>query len=110
MEGRGDPDAAPSARGGPARAAEGSFAADVAGPGVAGPAGRDAASRSAGRDAADRDPGHDLAVASRHRTTPLGAVVAPETYRTASGAPQCPVGGAPAGAGERVMGLSADTR
>ncbi len=40
MEGRRDPDAAPSARGGLARAAEGSFAPDVAGPGVAGAARR----------------------------------------------------------------------
>ena len=46
MEGRRDPDAAPSARGGPARAAEGSFAVDVAGPGVAGHARRDAASQA----------------------------------------------------------------
>jgi hypothetical protein len=36
----------------------GSFAVDVAGPGVAGPARRDAASRAPGRDAADRDPGN----------------------------------------------------
>ena len=60
MEGRRDPDAAPSARCRPARAAAGSFAADVAGPGVAGPAGRDAADRPPRRDAADRH--------SRHRS------------------------------------------
>src|ERR1700683_4349471 len=36
VEGRRDPDAASSARGGPARAAEGSFGVDMAGPGVAG--------------------------------------------------------------------------
>ena len=60
MEGRRDPDAAPSARGGPARAAEGSFAVDVAGPGVADVARRDAAERAPGRVAADRDPSHDL--------------------------------------------------
>jgi hypothetical protein len=45
VEGHRDPDAAPSARCGPARAASRSFAVDVAGPGVAGPARRDAASR-----------------------------------------------------------------
>ena len=45
MEGRRDPDVAPSARCRPARAASRSFEVDVAGPGVAGPARRDAASR-----------------------------------------------------------------
>ena len=87
MEGRRDPDAAPSARGGPARAAEGSFAVDVAGPGVAGPARRDAAGRAPGGVAADRDSGHDLALAPRHPPPPLDAVVAPGTLRTAAGAP-----------------------
>ena len=75
MEGRRDPDAAPSARCRPARAASRSFEVDVAGPGVAGPARRDAASRPAGRDAADHHSRHDLAVASRHRPPPLGAAV-----------------------------------
>jgi hypothetical protein len=65
VEGRRDPDVAPSARCRPARAAEGSFEAGVAGPGVAGPARRDAASRPAGSDAADRHSRHDLAMASR---------------------------------------------
>jgi hypothetical protein len=51
VEGRRDPDAAPSACCRPARAASRSFEVDVAGPGVAGPARRDAASRPAGRDA-----------------------------------------------------------
>src|ERR1039458_4456691 len=49
VEGRRDPDVAPSARCRPARAASRSFEVDVAGPGVAGPARRDAASRPAGR-------------------------------------------------------------
>jgi len=75
VERRRDPDAAPSARGGPARATEGSFAADVAGPGAAGPAHRDTASRVPGRVAADGDPGHDRALAPRHRPPPLGAAV-----------------------------------
>jgi hypothetical protein len=65
VEGRGDPVAAPSARGGPARAAEGSFAIDVAGPGMADVTCRDAARRAPGRVAADRDPGHDCALAPR---------------------------------------------
>jgi len=37
--------------------------ADMAGPGVAGSACRDAAHRPPRRDAADRHPGHDLALA-----------------------------------------------
>jgi transposase len=49
VEGRRDPDAAPSARGCPARTAEGFFAVDVAGPGVAGLARRDTAGRALGR-------------------------------------------------------------
>ena len=77
VEGRRDPDVAPSARCRPARAASRSFEVDVAGPGVAGPARRDAASRPAGRDAADRHSRHDLAVVSQHRPPPLGAAVAP---------------------------------
>jgi hypothetical protein len=32
------------------------------------------------------------------------------TFRPAAGAPRCAVGGAPAGAGERVMGVPADPR
>ena len=87
VEGRRDPDAAPSARCGPARAASGSFAVDVAGPGVAGAARRDAAGRAPGRDAADRHPGHDLALAPRHRPPPVGAAVAPGPFRPAAGAP-----------------------
>jgi hypothetical protein len=51
VEGRRDPYAAPSALGGPARAAGGSFAADVAGLCGAGAAGRDAADRAPRRDA-----------------------------------------------------------
>ena len=41
---------------------------------------------------------------------PVGAVVPPGTFRSAAGAPHCAVGGAPAGAGERVMGVPADPR
>ena len=59
------------------RAAEGSFAVDLAGPGVAGVARRDAA----GRVAADRDPGHDFALAPRHCPTPVGAAGPPGTFR-----------------------------
>ena len=87
MEGRRDLDAAPSARCRAARAAAGACAIDVAGPGVAGPAGRDAAHRAPGRDAADRDSGHDLALAPRHRPPPLGALVAPGPVRPPGDAP-----------------------
>ena len=110
MEGRRDPDVAPSARCRPGRAASRSFEVDLAGPGMAGPARRDAASRPAGRDAADRHSRHDLAVASRHRPPPLGAAVAARPFRTSAGAPHCAVGGTPLGAGERVVGLPADPR
>ena len=65
VEGRRDPDAASSARGGPSRAAEGSFAFDMAGPGVAGGAGGDGAGGAPGGDAADRHSRHDLALAAR---------------------------------------------
>jgi putative transposase len=61
-----------------------------------------------GRVAADRDPGHDFALAPRHRPPPVDAVVPPGTFRSAAGAPHCAVGGAPAGARERVMGVPAD--
>jgi hypothetical protein len=71
----------------PARAASRSFEVDVAGPGVAGVARRDAASRPAGRDAADRHSRHDLAVASRHRPPPLGAAVAPRPLGSSADAP-----------------------
>jgi hypothetical protein len=54
-----------------------SFEVDVAGPGVAGPARREATSQPAGRDAGHRHSCHDLAVAPRHRSPPLGAPVAP---------------------------------
>jgi hypothetical protein len=63
MEGRGDLDAAPSARCRPARAASRSFVSDVAGPGVAGAAGRDTARRPPQRDTADRHSRHDRAMA-----------------------------------------------
>jgi hypothetical protein len=59
------------------RAAEGSFAFDVAGPGVAGAAGGDGAGGASGGDAADRFSRHDLALAARHRPPPLGTPVAP---------------------------------
>jgi hypothetical protein len=87
VEGRRDPHAAPSARGGPARAASCSFASDLAGPGVAGAARGDGASRSPGGDAADRHSWHDLALAPGHRPPPLGAIVAPGPVRTAPGRP-----------------------
>jgi hypothetical protein len=73
---------------------------DVAGPGVAGAARRDAAHRAPRRDAADRDPGHDLALAPRHRLPPVGAPVASGKVRPAADGPQRAVGGAEAGAGE----------
>src|SRR6185437_932530 len=87
VEGRRDPDAAPSARGGRARAAESLFEIDVAGPGMAGPARRDDAGRALDRNAADRHARHDLAVASQHRPPPVGTVVPPGTFRSAAGAP-----------------------
>ena len=46
--------------------------------------------------------------APRHRPPQVGAVVPPGTFRPAAGAPHCAVGGAPPGAGERVMGVPAD--
>jgi hypothetical protein len=60
--------------------------------------------------AANRDPGHDLALAPRHCSPSVGAVVPAGTLRPAAGAPHRAVGGAPAGAGERVMGVPADPR
>jgi len=85
VEGRRDLDAAPSTRSGPARAAEGSFAVDVARPGMPGHARRDAASQPVGSDAADRRSRHDIAVASRGRPPPLGrgsrAAAAPDVRR-----------------------------
>ena len=110
VEGRGDLDAPPSARCRPARAASRSFAFDVAGPGVAGAAGRDAARRPPRRDAADRHSLHDHAMAPRHRTPPVGACVAPWPLRPSAGAPQRAVCGAAACGGERVLGLPADPR
>src|ERR1035441_5058803 len=100
VEGRRDLDAASSARCGRARASWCSFASDVAGPGVAGVARRDAADRAPCRDAAGRDPGHDLALAPRRRPPPVGAPGAPGRARPAAGGPQRAVGGAAAGAGE----------
>ena len=82
--------------------AAGSFAADMAGPGVAGAAGRDAADRLPRRDTAPRHARHRLALASGHPSSPLGAS---QSLRTPAGAPQCAVGGAAAGPGERVMGV-----
>jgi hypothetical protein len=77
----------------------------VAGPGVACPAGRNAADRPSRRDAADRHPGHHLAVAPGHRPPPVVAPVAPGPDRTPGNAPKCPVGGATTCSGERVVGL-----
>jgi hypothetical protein len=105
VEGRRDPDAAPPACGGSARAASRSFEVNVGGQGVAGPARRDAAARAPGRVAADRHSRHDFAVAPRHRPRSVGAVVPPGT--PAAGAPQCAVGGAEDGPGEPVMGVPA---
>ena len=102
--------AAPPACGGPARTTSRSFEVDVVGSGLAGPARRDDAGRALGRVAADPPFRHDLAVALRHCPPPAGAVVAPGTFWPAAGAPHCAVGGAPAGAGERVMGVPADPR
>ena len=87
VEGRGDLDAASSARCRPARAPSRSFAFDVAGPGVAGAAGRDAACRPPRRDASDRHSRHDHAMAPRHRAPPVGACVASPLWPSA-GAPQ----------------------
>ena len=105
VEGRRDPYAALSALGRLARAAAGSFAADVAGPCVAGAAGRDAADRAPRRDAAHRHPRHHRAMASRHRPPPLGTPVAPWPAWAPACAPQRPVGSAAAGARARVMGV-----
>src|SRR5689334_9249665 len=77
----------------------------MAGPGLACPAGRDAADRSSRRDAADRHPGHHLAVAPGHRPPPVIAPVAPGPVRAPGNAPEGPVGGAMACPGERVVGL-----
>jgi len=110
VERRRDPHAAPSALDRPPRAAAGSFAADVAGPGMAGAAGRDAADRPPRRDAAHRHSRHRLALASRHRPPPLGAPVAPRSLRAPASVPQCAIGGAAAGPGERVMGVPPHSR
>ena len=110
MEGRGDPDTAPSARCHPARAASCSFASDVAGPCVAGAARRDAASRAPRGDAAGRHSRNHLAMASRHRAPPVGAPVTPGPFRAHCYAPQGPVRGAAACPGERVLGLPPDPR
>jgi putative transposase len=71
---------------------------------MAGAAGRDAADRPPRRDAAHRHSGHRLALASRHRPSPLGASVAPRSFRAPASAPQCAVGGAAAGPGDESWG------
>src|SRR5215472_17190288 len=73
----------------------------MAGPGMAGAAGRDAAGRLPRRDAAHRHARHRLALASGHPSSPLGAPLPP---RAPAAAPQCTVGRAAACPGERVMG------
>jgi hypothetical protein len=110
VEGRRDPDASTSARCRRARAAEGARPVDLAGPGVAGAARRDGAARETGRDAAARQSGHYLALASRHRPSPVGAPVAAWPVRTAGHAPQGAAGSAAALPRERVLGLPADPR
>ena len=71
---------------------------------MAGAAGRYAADRPPRRDAAHRHSRHRLALASRHRPPLLGAPVAPRSLRAPASAPQCTIGRAAAGPGERVMG------
>jgi hypothetical protein len=110
VEGRRDPHAAPPACCGTARAASRPFASDVAGPGVADAAGGDGAGGAPGGDAADRHSRHDLALAPRHRLPPVGARVVPGPVRAPGDASQGAVGGAAAGAGERVPGLPPDPR
>ena len=110
MEGRRDPHAAPPACCGTARAASRPFASDVAGPGVADAAGGDGAGGAPGGDAADRHSRHDLALAPRHRPPPVGARVVPGPVRAPGDASQGAVGGAAAGAGERVLELPPDPR
>jgi hypothetical protein len=51
-----------------------------------------------------------FALAPQHCPTQVGAVVPPGAFRPAASAQYCAVGGAPAGAGERVMGVPADPR
>src|SRR6266446_5120075 len=68
----------------------------MAGPGMAGAAGRDAADRPPRRDAAHRHARHRFALASGHPSSPLGAPVAPRSLRAPAGAPQCTVGRAAA--------------
>ena len=80
------------------------LASDVAGPGVAGAARGDGAGGAPGGDAIDRHSRHDLALAARHRAPPMGAPVARGPVRAPGDASQG-VGGAAAGAGERVLGL-----
>ena len=77
----------PSARCGPAREASRPFASDMAGPGVAGAARGDGASRAPGGHAIDRHSRHDLALAPGHRPPPLGAIVAPGPVRPSGHAP-----------------------
>ena len=55
-------------------------------------------------------PGTVLRSASRHRPSPLGAPVAPRSLRAPASTPQCAVGGAAAGPGERVMGVPSHSR
>ena len=55
-------------------------------------------------------PGHGLRWHRDIARRPVGAVAPPATFRPAAGAPHCAIGGAPAGAGERVMGAPADPR
>ncbi len=76
----------------------------MAGPGVAGAARVDGASRAPGGDAIDRHSRHDLALAPGHRPPPLGAIAAPGPLRAPGDASQGAVGGAAAGTGGRVWG------
>ena len=96
MEGRRDLDAAPPARCRRATEAEGARPVDVAGPGVAGAPRRDGADREPGWDAAACHSGLYLALASRHRPPPVGALVAARPVRAAGHAPQGAVGSAAA--------------
>jgi hypothetical protein len=91
----------------PGASGRGLIPADVAGPGVACPASRDAADRPPRRDAADRHPGQHLAVAPGHRPPPVVAPVTPGPAGTPGNAPEGPVGGATACPGERVVGVTA---
>jgi hypothetical protein len=109
LEGRGDTAAASPARGA-AAAARVPAEALVGGPGADRGAARRDPARRASQPADDGDPGYGTALASRHRSPPLGGKVPAQTDRAPGDPPQCQRPGASPGQRESGLGLPPDSR